>query len=223
MLHAHDYPALAFMRRYFDEYRGLRATVGHVEPFAVRAVAGEVRARVAGDRRWMRARGVAPREIARWTARSAVHHGGRKVFSSLGSRAERLPGLVQRTISLEGTSAAARGAPMPAASLAAPPHDKPGPFEPILEVARLGPVPLTPAGTSRDTMHIAVVIPFFRRGSGGHSTIFNLVSRLEERGHDCSIWLHDPMGRHSHQRGRVGAQRHPRVLQAPRGPGVQGI
>ncbi|MGB2711562.1 MAG: glycosyltransferase, partial [Conexibacter sp.] len=33
VLHAHDYGALEFMRRYFDEYRGLRATTGHVEAF----------------------------------------------------------------------------------------------------------------------------------------------------------------------------------------------
>ena len=36
VLHAHDYGQLEFMRRYFDEYRGLRETNGHVEPFASR-------------------------------------------------------------------------------------------------------------------------------------------------------------------------------------------
>ena len=34
-----------------------------------------------------------------------------------------------------------------------------------------------------ERLHVAVVIPPFRRGSGGHSTIFNLLTRLEERGH----------------------------------------
>ncbi len=34
VLHAHDYGAVEFMRRYFDEYRGLRESTGHVEPFA---------------------------------------------------------------------------------------------------------------------------------------------------------------------------------------------
>ena len=33
VLHAHDYATTAFMRRYFDEYRGLRETTGHVEAF----------------------------------------------------------------------------------------------------------------------------------------------------------------------------------------------
>jgi glycosyltransferase involved in cell wall biosynthesis len=39
VLHAHDYTPLQFMRRYFDEYRGLRETTGHVEAFGARAAA----------------------------------------------------------------------------------------------------------------------------------------------------------------------------------------
>ncbi|MGH2904571.1 MAG: glycosyltransferase family 2 protein, partial [Solirubrobacteraceae bacterium] len=35
VLHAHDYGAVEFMRRYFDEYRGLHESTGHVEPFGV--------------------------------------------------------------------------------------------------------------------------------------------------------------------------------------------
>ncbi len=42
VLHAHDYGPLEFMRRYFDEYRGLRETTGHVEPFALRGAARQV-------------------------------------------------------------------------------------------------------------------------------------------------------------------------------------
>jgi glycosyltransferase involved in cell wall biosynthesis/SAM-dependent methyltransferase len=49
----------------------------------------------------------------------------------------------------------------------------------------------------RAQLHIAVVIPPFRRGSGGHSTIYNLLSRLEERGHTVTTWMHDPAGRHA--------------------------
>ena len=48
-----------------------------------------------------------------------------------------------------------------------------------------------------ERLHIAVVIPPFRRGSGGHSTIYNLLTRLEERGHTVSTWLHDPLGCHA--------------------------
>ena len=37
MLHSHHHRPLSFMRRYFDEYRGLREVLGHVEPRQVRA------------------------------------------------------------------------------------------------------------------------------------------------------------------------------------------
>jgi len=102
VLHAHDYGAIGFMRRYFDEYRGLRRTIGHVEPWDLRGVRGKV----AGDRDWMRARGITRAGFVRWSARSTIHHAGRKVFSALGSRADRLPARVQRAISLEGTAGA---------------------------------------------------------------------------------------------------------------------
>ncbi len=75
VLHAHDYGAIEFMRRYFDEYRGLRASTGHVEPFGVVSATRQIASAVAGDRRWMAARNVGAAEQARWTARSTVHHG----------------------------------------------------------------------------------------------------------------------------------------------------
>ena len=46
----------------------------------------------------------------------------------------------------------------------------------------------------RDRLHFAFAIPRVRRGSGGHNTIFQIISRLEGMGHTCSIWLHDPLG-----------------------------
>ena len=92
VLHAHDYPPAEFMRRYFDEYRGLRETIGHVERFGVRTTVRDVRALVAGDRRWMRERDFSRGDTMRWTGRSLVHHTGRKTFSALGSRGERPAG-----------------------------------------------------------------------------------------------------------------------------------
>ena len=44
--HAHDFGSVEFMRRYFDEYRGLRETLGHVEPISVRGVVGTTRRQV---------------------------------------------------------------------------------------------------------------------------------------------------------------------------------
>lgn len=70
----------------------------------------------------------------------------------------------------------------------------------LLEVVRDGPAPLQPGGpqaAQRDRLRLAVVIPTFRRGSGGHSTIANLVRGLEAAGHECSLWLVDVDGRHA--------------------------
>jgi GT2 family glycosyltransferase len=112
--HAHDFGPVEFMRRYFDEYRGLRETVGHVEGLSARGLVGNTRRQLRGDRAWMRERGWSRGRQAGWSARSAVHHAGRHVFAALGSRADRLPGGLQRAISLEG-----RGAQPSEADLAA--------------------------------------------------------------------------------------------------------
>jgi glycosyltransferase involved in cell wall biosynthesis len=189
--HAHDYGPVEFMKRYFDEYRGLREASGHVEPFSPRAAVSEVRA----DARWMRERGWPRGRRLRWLARSAVHHGGRRAASALGSRADRLPGRVQEALSLEARGASGSD-PEPRGRQVAPRNQTP--FLEVLRLSREGPAPLDEpvAGMSeRSALHIAVVIPPFQRGSGGHNTICTLVSRLENMGHTCSIWLYDPKGR----------------------------
>ncbi|MEA2332388.1 MAG: hypothetical protein QOH58_2526 [Thermoleophilaceae bacterium] len=199
--HAHDYGQVEFMRRYFDEYRGLRETLGHVEPISPRGLAGNVRRQVAGDRGWMRARGWGPAERARWTARSTVHHTGRGIFSALGSRAQRLPGPVQRALSLERRAGNDTQAP--------PTLDRPL-FAEVAELSRRGPAPLLdpPAGTStRERLHIAMVIPPFTRGSGGHNSIFQMLLRLEQMGHTCSIWVYDPLGLHAQEGAAVMRRR----------------
>ena len=195
--HAHDYSPVAFMRRYFDEYRGLRQSLGHVEGFGLRSSARIVRDAVAADRRWMREQGMPESNLRRWTARSVVHHGGRRVFSALGSRADRLPAGLQRAISLEGSAVSpfeALDGPPPTVSV---PARGPTPYEEIRRVAVEGPAPLlapVPGMSERTPLHVAAVIPPFRRGSGGHNSIFQMLSRLEGLGHTVSVWLHDPMG-----------------------------
>jgi glycosyltransferase involved in cell wall biosynthesis len=78
----------------------------------------------------------------------------------------------------------------------------------ILEYLRAGEAPLA-AAASRDSMparsagagrmRVAVVVPQFRRGSGGHSTIMHLLRSLEARGHTCSVWIEDTDGTHAGQ------------------------
>ncbi|HWH96000.1 MAG TPA: glycosyltransferase family 4 protein [Baekduia sp.] len=70
-----------------------------------------------------------------------------------------------------------------------------------------------PAPPEGATLDVALVVPFFRQGSGGHMTIANLVRGLERRGHRCSLWIDDP-GR----RVAGGAGRGPADLRAWFGP-----
>ncbi len=221
VLHAHDYGALEFMRRYFDEYRGLHESTGHVEPFALGGAARNVARQVLADRRWMAEQALGPTEKARWTARAAVHHGGRRVFSALGSRAEQVPAPLRRRISLEGRDGVASpgsdresqpntdaessegtaggllaSVPTPAHVAAKLAHDD---FPEVLRFWREGAAPLldpVPGMAERDRLRIALVIPSFRRGSGGHNTLLQILTRLERRGHVCSVWLHDFTAQH---------------------------
>jgi O-antigen biosynthesis protein len=209
VLHAHDYGALEFMRRYFDEYRGLHESTGHVEPFGVLDTARSVRAGVAGDRRWAAEQGLSGIEQTRLTARSAVHHGGRRVFSALGSRAERLPAPVRGRLSLEGRDdrAAAANGPDPTSGVSLvpqtthmPPKRDHDDYEEVARFWREGPAPLldpVPGMADRERLRLALVIPSFRRGSGGHNTLLQIFSRLEQRGHLCSVWLYDFTGQHN--------------------------
>jgi glycosyltransferase involved in cell wall biosynthesis len=203
VLHAHDYGAMEFMRRYFDEYRGLHESTGHVEPFGVLNTARHVRAAVAEDRKWVAERGLGGPELARVTARSTLHHGGRRVFSALGSRAARLPGPISGLLSLEGRSESAATATPADTPLEDSPLQKPKHFPQLLphddysvvtDVWRDGAAPLldpVPGMAERERLRLAMVIPPFARGSGGHNTLFQIFSRLERRGHSCSVWLAD--------------------------------
>jgi GT2 family glycosyltransferase/glycosyltransferase involved in cell wall biosynthesis len=201
VLHAHDYGALEFMRRYFDEYRGLRATTGHVEAFHPVRALRTVRAETAADLRWLKQRGAPAGERARWAARASVHHGSRRVFSALGSRADRLPAGVRERLSLERRGDAAAPVLDPAGLPGAPPRGRAiaaqvteDIYPEAARVLREGPAPLLdplPGMADRERLRLALVVPPWRRGSGGHNTLFQLLSRLERRGHVCSVWVSD--------------------------------
>jgi glycosyltransferase involved in cell wall biosynthesis len=73
----------------------------------------------------------------------------------------------------------------------------------LLEALRDGAVPLrtdlTETQAQPGGLTVAVVIPQFRKGSGGHRTIADLVRGLEARGHAISLWVADEEGRHDGQ------------------------
>jgi glycosyltransferase involved in cell wall biosynthesis len=122
------------------------------------------------------------------------------VFSALGSRAERLPGPVRGALSLESRAGDNGGLP--------PTQSRPvawwiDGYGTAARVLREGPTPLldpVPGMADREALHVAAVIPPFARGSGGHSTLFNLLRQLEAFGHTCSLWAFDPLG-HDHRGG----------------------
>jgi glycosyltransferase involved in cell wall biosynthesis len=70
-----------------------------------------------------------------------------------------------------------------------------------LELAERGPAPLLRSRVDPDDpgsrLRIAAIIPSFRRGSGGHTTIVNVLAGLRRRGHEVSLWLEDCEGRHA--------------------------
>jgi glycosyltransferase involved in cell wall biosynthesis len=201
VLHAHDYGTGQFMRRYFDEYRGLRESIGHVEPLRLRGTARSV----ADDVRWMSQRGFPVDERARWAARSVLHHVGRRVAAPLGSRAASLPKPVRGRLSLEGRDDAAQkeaeedlGLPLVGRHADAW-GGHTGEYEDVARVWRDGPVPLldpVPGMADRERLRIAMILPQFRRGSGGHYLLLQILSRLEDRGHVCSVWVYDTMRMH---------------------------
>ncbi|HEY1540413.1 MAG TPA: glycosyltransferase family 4 protein [Solirubrobacteraceae bacterium] len=72
----------------------------------------------------------------------------------------------------------------------------------LLEHGRRGTVALKPGAAEAATapaLSVAVVVPSFRRGSGGHRAIADLVRGLETRGHRCSLWIGDEERRHAGQ------------------------
>jgi rhamnosyltransferase len=102
VLHSHAYGALALLRRYFDEFRGLRETFGHVEPADPRRTVGRIRREVAADRRWAAASGTPEPALTAVALGSLRHHSTRALGAYLGSRADRVPAALRRRLSLEG-------------------------------------------------------------------------------------------------------------------------
>jgi len=205
VLHSHDYPPLAFFRRYFDEFRSLREVLGFRQPWGPRQTLRDLRGLVGADRRWLRAQGVDGRALVRSLLVSGRHHAGRMAGSIIGTRADRLPPGLRRTLSLEGRETFT-------------PHDVPGsllergqenvdedwPWEFVRRAYPRTPLAVEPhSGDSGGPFTIAWVVPPWNVGSGGHTTIFRLVREMERRGHRCSIHLFDPDRREQRSGGEL--------------------
>jgi GT2 family glycosyltransferase len=104
VVHSHEYSSWGWLRRAFDEGRGLHAIYDWREPLHPRTTALEVWGRVGADWRWARTHGEPPSGVAalRYLAGSAGHHAARTLGVALGTRADRLPPELTRRLSHEG-------------------------------------------------------------------------------------------------------------------------
>ncbi|HEX3510458.1 MAG TPA: glycosyltransferase family 2 protein [Solirubrobacteraceae bacterium] len=101
VLHSHRYGTLAQLRRSFDESRGLLEVCGWREPAAPVRFVSQLRGEVGAASRdpHVRAAGVPTRVAV--LAGVARHHAARQTGAILGSRADRLPPVARRLLSLE--------------------------------------------------------------------------------------------------------------------------
>jgi rhamnosyltransferase len=99
VIHSHDYGPVEQFGRHFDEFRALREVHGHVQEVGFRYTLGTLRNQVARDRAFLRAEGGA---VDRGTLQSLRFHGLRAAAAALGTRADKLPPPVRKTLSRDG-------------------------------------------------------------------------------------------------------------------------
>jgi glycosyltransferase involved in cell wall biosynthesis len=204
VIHSHDYPPGQFLRRYFDEFRGMREVLGHREPMGPKRTVWAVRGLAGADKRWLREHGVRGRRLVRPLGVSVRHHAIRMAGAIVGSRADRVPAPVRRRLSLEGRDTftpvdvpaspllRSEGARRDGASLTVTPEWG---WEWVRRSYPSRPIALEPhPGRSTGPFTIAWVVPPWKIGSGGHTTIFRLVREMERRGHRCALFQFDPLG-----------------------------
>lgn len=204
VLHSHHYPPRRFLRRYFDEFRGLREVLDHREPAGPRHFVRSVRFLTRADREWLERRGLRGLRLARALAYSRRHHSARLIGAVLGARAGRMPAWLRRRLSLEGRSSFTRF-DVPSSPLLIESEDvtmsgdwawefvrQAFPPKPLALEAREGRPPGQP-------LTVAWFVPPWGIGSGGHAVIFRLIGKLERRGHRCAIFVFDPLGQNPRQ------------------------
>jgi glycosyltransferase involved in cell wall biosynthesis len=151
------------------------------------------------------------RELVRPLAVSLRHHAIRQTGAIVGTRADRVPRPVRRLLSLEGRDSFTPY-DVPASPLLAQttqPDSRPveltdrWAWDFAARSRPLRPVTTEPhSGDAEGPWRLAWVVPPWRVGSGGHTTIFRLIRQLELRGHRSVIHVFDPFG-HNHHRGSV--------------------
>ena len=101
VLHSHEYTTLAYLRRCFDEWRGLREVYDWREPADPRALLRGLRGELGAARRDLIAAGAPVRDRRAALLALGGRHAVRTAGALLGSRADALPPWARRRLSLE--------------------------------------------------------------------------------------------------------------------------
>jgi rhamnosyltransferase len=102
VVHSHEYTRRQQLRRCFDEWRGLREVYGWREPASPVRLAGQLRGALGQARRELLSEDCSSATRRATLAAVGGHHVICRAGALLGSRADRLPPAVRRTLSLEG-------------------------------------------------------------------------------------------------------------------------
>jgi glycosyltransferase involved in cell wall biosynthesis len=211
--HSHDYPPAQFLQRYFDEFRAMREVLGHREPWGIKRTPWAVRGLSGADKTWLREHGVHGKDLVKPLSRSVLHHTIRMTGAIVGSRADRLPAPVRGKLSLEGRDSFTPY-DVPDSPLLRTAHgaqrtgllrrnSQPRTrftdhwwYDFVRHAYPRRPLRIDGDGTARPEgpWTIAWVVPAWKIGSGGHTTIFRLVRQMELRGHKCAIFVFDHRG-----------------------------
>src|SRR5205085_6495499 len=189
----------------------------------------DVRGLVGFDERWLRERGVHGRPLARALAVSGRHHAIRMAGAIAGSRADRVPRRLRGRLSLAGRDTF-EPVDVPASPLLEAREGtksvdvNPGwAWEFVRRSHPSRPVASEPHdGRSEGPLTVAWIVPPWKVGSGGHTTIFRLIEQLERRGHACAIFLFDPLRREKRTAGELRREIVERFI-AVRAPVFKGL
>lgn len=101
VLHSHDYSTGEQLRRSFDEWRGLREIYGWREPAGPVHLVRQLRGELGQAGRELTLAGASPGRRRATLVAVSRHHVARLAGAVLGSRADRLPAVARRRLSLE--------------------------------------------------------------------------------------------------------------------------
>jgi GT2 family glycosyltransferase len=102
VIHSHDYTTGEQLRRCFDEWRGLREVYGWREPVSPARIFAQLRGVLGQARRELIHDGVPATRRGAALAAVSRHHVVCLAGALLGSRADRIPAVARRRLSLEG-------------------------------------------------------------------------------------------------------------------------